>query len=272
MSFIFVNGVNLYYEVFGAPTAERVPVLLIHGSTVTGHTDWAQLAPQLAAAGYQVIVPDCRGHGQSPNPHRTYSFFEMAADCAALLRALGHTRAHVVGHSNGGNVALVMLLEHPEVVQTCIPQAANAYVSQDLIDKEPRIFEPERVAREAPHWQAEMQALHGPTHGPDYWQALLRLTLHAIITEPNYTPADLARVQRPVLVIQGADDTVNAPSRHAQFIAEHIPGAELWLPAATGHNVHLDRSEEWLTCVLDFWQRRGQQPPNDGLTIKEDKA
>lgn len=257
MSFILINDAQLFYETFGADAPGRTPILLIHGSTITGRADWASIAPRLAEAGYRVIVPDCRGHGQSRNPHLSYSFTEMANDMAALIRALGYKRAHIIGHSNGGNVALVTLMEHPEVTQTCIPQAANAYVSQDLIDKEPRIFEPDRVARESPQWRDEMIELHGPTHGPDYWRDLLRLTLHAIITEPNYTPADLARAQRPTLVIQGENDTVNAPSGHAQFIARHIPDAELWIPPGVGHNVHLDLPDEWVARVLDFLARRG---------------
>ena len=64
-------------------------------------------------------------------------------------------------------------------------------------------------------------------------------------------------MRRPVLVIQGANDRVNAPGRHAQFIAENIPGAELWLPEGVAHNVHRERPDEWLTRVLDFYQRRG---------------
>ena len=258
MPFIPINDAQLHYETFGELTPDRLPILLIHGSTSTGQADWADIAPRLAEAGFGVIVPDCRGHGQSSNPNLTYSFHEMAADMAALIRALGYERAHIIGHSNGGNVALVTLMEHAEVTQTCIPQAANAYVSQDLIDKEPRIFEPDRVARESPLWRNEMIELHGPTHGPEYWRDLLRLTVHAIITEPNYTPADLARVQRAVLVIQGENDTVNAPAQHAQFIARHIPNAELWVPPGIGHNVHKDLPDEWVTRVLDFLKRRGQ--------------
>lgn len=256
MPFIEINGAHLYYETFGTDRADRVPIVLIHGSTITGRTDWQAIAPLLATQ-YHVIVPDCRGHGQSSNPQLSYSFKEMAADAAALIRALGHERAHVIGHSNGGNVALVTLLEHPEVVQTCIPQAANAYVTPYLVDREPAVFEPERVARESPAWMNEMIALHGPTHGEDYWRDLLRLTLHEIITEPNYTPDDLARVQRPVLVIQGTNDTVNAPDRHAQFIARHIPAAEVWIPPGVAHNVHLEVPLEWLSRVFDFLNRRG---------------
>jgi pimeloyl-ACP methyl ester carboxylesterase len=265
LPFVEINGASIYYETFGSDRSDRAPIVLIHGSTITGRTDWHAIAPLLAdGAQRRVIVPDSRGHGQSSNPNLSYSFKEMAADTVALIRALDYERAHIIGHSNGGNVALVTLLEHPEVVQTCIPQAANAYVSQFLIDREPAVFDPERVAREAPSWMNEMIALHGPTHGSDYWRDLLRLTLREIITEPNYTPVDLAQVQRPVLVIQGAHDAVNAPDRHAQFIAQHIPDAELWIPPAVAHNVHLEIPLEWLARVLDFLKRRGDEA-NDAL-------
>ncbi len=257
MPYNLINSANIYYETFGEAQAGRPPIILIHGSTITGQADWGEIAPQLAREHF-VIVPDCRGHGRSSNPELSYSFAELANDTATLIHALGFERAHVIGHSNGGNVALVTLIEHPAVIQTCIPQAANAYVSPDLVEKEPPLFAPERVERDSPKWMQEMIDLHGPYHGPDYWRDLLRLTVHAIITEPNYTPADLARVTRPTLVIQGEKDGVNAAGRHAQFIAEHVPDAELWIPAGVGHNVHQERQTEWITRVLDFIQRRGQ--------------
>jgi pimeloyl-ACP methyl ester carboxylesterase len=148
-------------------------------------------------------------------------------------------------------------MEHPEVVQTCIPQAANAYVTRYLIEREPKVFDPDRVAREAPDWMNEMIALHGPVNGKDYWRDLLWLTMKEIISEPNYSPAELGRVDRPTFVIMGAEDRVNAPDEHAQYIANNIPNAELWIPEKTGHNVHHERREEWIAKVLDFLERRG---------------
>ena len=134
MPFIQVNDAKLYYEVFGDDHPDRAPIVLIHGATNTGRYDWHLVAPLLARE-YRVVVPDCRGHGQSANPNHSYSFQELADDVAGLVRALGYECAHIIGHSNGGNVALVTLLEHPEVVQTAILQAANAYVSPDLVEK-----------------------------------------------------------------------------------------------------------------------------------------
>lgn len=251
-----INEANIYYETFGDDASNQTPVLLIHGSTIDGPTDWRDIAPELAKH-YKVLVPDCRGHGRSNNPNMSYSFNELANDAATFIRALGYERAHVIGHSNGGNVALVTLLEHPDVIQTCILQAANAFVTQYLIEREPVLFDPERVVHEAPEWKNEMVALHSEVNGKEYWRGLLQMTMKEIISEPNYTPADLTKVAKPTLVIMGAEDAVNAPDKHAQYIAENIPNAELWIPEKTGHNVHKERCEEWLAKVSEFLERRG---------------
>lgn len=256
MPTIQINDASIYYQAYGEKQPGRVPIVLIHGSTNDAQNDWGEIAPELARY-YHVFAPDCRGHGRSSNPRMSYSFRELADDAAAFVRTMGYERAHIIGHSNGGNVALVTLMEHPEVVQTCIPQAANAYVTRYLIEREPKVFDPERMAREAPDWLAEVRALHNEVHGTEYWRDLLWLTMREIISEPNYAPFELARVERPTLVIMGAEDTVNAPDEHAQYIANNIPGAELWIPEQTGHNVHYERQEEWIARVLDFLNRRG---------------
>jgi cell wall-associated NlpC family hydrolase len=149
-----------------------------------------------------------------------------------------------------------MLVEHPDVVQTCVVQAGNAWVSPDLVEKEPRIFDPEVVAREDPLWMEEMITLHSPTHGPDYWRDLLAMTVKEIISEPNYTPGDLQKVERPALIVQGEFDRVNAFNKHAQFIARHVPAAELWIPPGIGHNVHDEILKKWIEQITDFFARR----------------
>ena len=256
MPTIEINKASIYYQAYGEDQPNRAPIILIHGSTIDSHTDWDAIAPELARH-YRVFAPDCRGHGRSSNPRMSYSFKELADDVAAFVQAMGYERAHIIGHSNGGNVALVTLMEHPEVVQTAILQAANAYVTRYLIEREPKVFDPERMAREAPGWLREVKSLHNEVHGTEYWRDLLWLTMKEIISEPNYAPFELARVERPTFVIMGAKDTVNAPDEHAQYIADNIPDAELWIPEKTGHNVHYERREEWIAKVLDFLERRG---------------
>jgi len=254
---IQINKATIFYQDYGEDRPGRVPVLLIHGSTITGEIDWGRVAPRLAKE-YKVYVPDCRGHGRSTNPGGLYSFKQMADDCAGFVRAMGYDRMHIVGHSNGGNVALVTVVEHPEITETAIPQAANAYVTDYLRQREPVVLDPDYFAEHNPEDVAEMIAVHGELHGKDYWRKLLAMTLQEIIREPNYSPADLARVERPVFSIMGANDRVNAPDRHAQYIAENIPGAELWIPDGIGHSVHHEIPDEWLQRVIDFLGRRGK--------------
>lgn len=256
MPFCEVNQAQIYYELLGDDRPGQAPILLIHGSTQTGRSCW-ELAAQLLARHHRVILYDCRGHGQSSNPRHSYNFKELASDAVGLLQVLGYQRAHIIGHSNGGNVALVTVMEHPEVVQSAVLQAANAYVSQDLVENEPAIFDPQRVEKEAPQWRDEMIRLHGPTHGLLYWRELLQLTVQEIISAPDYSAEALLHVNRSVLVIQGENDRVNAPARHAQFIARNIPYGELWSPAGIGHNVHDELLFEWCQRIHDFIERRG---------------
>src|SRR5688500_9066227 len=176
MPYIDINGATIYYQSYGDDKPLQTPIVLIHGSTVDSHTDWDSIAPRLARR-YKVFAPDCRGHGHSNNPNTSYSFKELADDVAAFVRAMGYERAHIIGHSNGGNVALVTLVEHPEMVQTCILQAANAYVTRYLIEREPKVFDPEYLAREAPEWLAEIKSLHNEVHGSEYWRDLIWLTM-----------------------------------------------------------------------------------------------
>ena len=256
MPYVSINNANIYYQSYGDDKPDHAPIVLIHGATSDSHTDWDSVIPALAQQ-YKVFALDCRGHGRSNNPHMGYSFKELADDIAKFVHAMGHKKAHIIGHSNGGNVALVTAAEHPEVTRTCIPQAANAYVTRYLIEREPKVFDPERLARENPEWRDEMIALHSEVNGQEYWKDLLWMTMKEIISEPNYSPADLARINVPMLVIMGGEDTVNAPDEHAQYIALHVPNAELWIPEKTGHTVHSERGQEWIEKVLDFLARRG---------------
>jgi len=99
------NGITLRVRTAG----EGRPVLLLHGYPQT-HVIWHKMTPLLVQAGYQVILPDLRGYGDSSKPvsepdHSTYSKREMARDQVLLMEHLGHTTYAVVGHDRGARVA-----------------------------------------------------------------------------------------------------------------------------------------------------------------------
>lgn len=107
-----IDGVVLEYEVLGAGE----PVILIHGSFVADMFRTLVLEPSLE--GYRRITYHRRGYVASSRSARPLTIAEQAADCRGVLRYLGVERAHVVGHSFGGAVALQVALGFPGMVHS----------------------------------------------------------------------------------------------------------------------------------------------------------
>jgi pimeloyl-ACP methyl ester carboxylesterase len=108
-----VNDITLEYEVCG----NGEPVAFIHGALVAD-TFWPLLADDGLAARFRMIAYHRRGYAGSSHPAGPISVSTQAADCYALLRHLGFGRAHIVGHSYGGAVALQLALDSPEIVHS----------------------------------------------------------------------------------------------------------------------------------------------------------
>ena len=110
-----VDGAELEFEITG--TGE--PVLLIHGALIAEAFAPLCAEPTLNSR-YQLVRYHRRGYaGSSPVPAQ-FSIEQQAADSRALLRELGIERAHVVGHSGGGVIALQVALAYPEVVHSLV--------------------------------------------------------------------------------------------------------------------------------------------------------
>ncbi len=108
-----LDGVELEYRVVGSGE----PVLLIPpGPLADGFLPF--LSEKVLADRYRLIQYHRRGQVGSSQATPPVSYAEQAADAAGLLSHLGVSRAHVVGHSTGANVALQLALERPEVVQS----------------------------------------------------------------------------------------------------------------------------------------------------------
>lgn len=108
-------GVKIFYTAEGSGT----PVVLIHGLHSSGAMNWTMpgITAELAKT-HRVIAMDCRGHGKSDKPGTDAAYGEaMAEDVIALLNRLEIRRAHVVGYSMGGMIALKTAVLHPERVQ-----------------------------------------------------------------------------------------------------------------------------------------------------------
>ena len=108
-----VNGVELEYEIHGSGE----PVILLHGGLLADENTPLTKESALTSR-YKVINYHRRGFGGSEHPAGKATIEDQAADCFELMNHIGVGRAHVVGHSLGGVIAIQLALSHPERVQT----------------------------------------------------------------------------------------------------------------------------------------------------------
>lgn len=102
-------------ELFFTDEGRGPPVVLVHGFAVSGDLNFRLPGiTRSLRARYRVLSLDQRGHGQSDKPHGPAYGLTMVRDVVALLDHVGLERAHVVGYSLGGFVALKLACTCPE--------------------------------------------------------------------------------------------------------------------------------------------------------------
>lgn len=137
-----VSSSGIHYYRSGG---DKPPLVLAHGYTDCALC-WTRTARHFEAD-YDIVMPDARGHGQSPNPPGDYSSEDHAADIAALIQELGLGKPPVIGHSMGAMNAAFLAANHPECVSVVV-----------LVDPPMRSDESLRSAAFWQDWKARMMA------------------------------------------------------------------------------------------------------------------
>src|SRR5690349_17226253 len=107
-----VDGVEIFYEVFGPADAQRSIVFLPTWTMVHSRI-WKAQVPYFSRHGFRVVTFDNRGNGRSARPKEGYSVDRIAADALAVMDAAHAERAVLVGLSAGGRWAVKLAAEHP---------------------------------------------------------------------------------------------------------------------------------------------------------------
>lgn len=241
MPIVAANGIEVYYERFGADDA--APMLLVSGlgAHCTGYDD--EFCAVLAAAGMSVIRYDNRDVGRSTHlPGGEYLLGDMAADAIGLMNALELDAAHVVGTSMGGMIGQLLAIDHPDRVLTLTsimsstgePQVGQARpeVLAAVIQAPPPDESPDdavergvRTARaigspdfdEAHHRRRQRSFVErGLDPGGVARQAV------AVVSSPDRT-AGLRSLAVPTLVIHGSADPlidISGGRRTAELVAD----------------------------------------------------
>lgn len=110
------RGLAIHYLEWGEPAGE--PIVLVHGFLDQAHS-WKFFVAELIAQTLRplwIIAPDCRGHGDSGwvGDGGYYHFPDYVFDLDCVIRSVGTTRFHLVGHSMGGTISFLYAGAFPE--------------------------------------------------------------------------------------------------------------------------------------------------------------
>lgn len=195
MPSVRVGDIDVYYEIHG----EGPPLVFIGGLGV----DLTVFAPltDLLARSFRVLTFDNRGAGRTDKPDAPYSIPIMADDTVGLMDALGLPRAHMVGISMGGRIAMELAAEHPSRVDRLVLISTAATGNGRL-----RMSLPARVLGLA----KRLHILRGAgeiQRQPHYAHQ------HQLAASTTYDGAErLADIQAPTLILHGKRDRSIKPA------------------------------------------------------------
>jgi pimeloyl-ACP methyl ester carboxylesterase len=266
-SFMNVEGSRLHWLELGHSSG-KPPVVLMHGLN-DSHRTWRQIAPELARD-RRVLVPDLPGHGLSARPDATYELRWYAHTMSGWLRELGLDTVDVVGHSFGGGVGLVLLLECPERVRrlalvssgglgreigVALRLASIPYVVEHfgqpfmgpctlLALKATNVVSHEEIAR-----LCAMNAQRGSA------RAFAR-TVRDIVDWRGQRRTfferahELARL--PSIAVFWGDRDPIIPVAHARALMDHLHGVRVTVFEGCGHYPHHERPQELVRALREF--------------------
>ncbi|HEY7544606.1 MAG TPA: alpha/beta fold hydrolase [Blastocatellia bacterium] len=219
-----VNDFEMYYEVRG----EGEPLLLLHGGGGVG-ANW-ELIFKEPPEGFQLIIPDMRGHGRSTNPSKVFTFRQLALDVFALMDRLGIERFKAIGLSLGAKTLLHIATQQPERVDAMVVVSATPYFPEQA-----RAIMREMTSdnRSDAEWQ-QMREWH--KHGDEQIRAIWSgmNALKDSYTDMNFTPPLLSTITARTLIVHGDRDPLY-PVNLAMEMYAAIPHSYLWVVPNGGH-------------------------------------
>jgi pimeloyl-ACP methyl ester carboxylesterase len=261
------DGAELEYEVSG----RGEPVVFIHGAFIAD-TFRPLLAEPSLAGRYRLILYHRRGYAGSSRASEPVSVARQAADCQALLHHLGVKRAHVVGHSYGGIVALQLALDIPGVVHSLAVLEPGLMVgtsAQGYRESLARGVERYREAGAAVVVDEFLQA-----RWPGYHATLERL-LPAAFDQAvadaetwferevcgqlgwHFGEAQARRISQPTLSVLGGESDAHW-SRFGEthrLLLEWLPHAEGFVLPGTTHFMQIEDPQSMAEALAAFWTR-----------------
>ena len=260
-----INGFSMYYESHG----HGQPLVMIHGGLGGGEGCKDMMAHHATALSvdYRVIAYDRRAAGRSETPGYGYSIANYTQDLYYLLWHLGIDRAHILGSSAGGPIALQFALEYPQMTHslllvntmTYVQEAERAVRQQELDDMR---HDEEAKGREA----AVEAALESRWPGlkrqdPERFDRLKALnleqfdgilrTIKSYLDIRDSLESRLSELTMPTMIVHGDADSRISVECGLQLHAG-IAGSEMHVVPRAEHGLLSNEPRRTRNLILDF--------------------
>lgn len=227
-----VNGIKLYYEIFG----NGEPLVVLHGNG-GNIASASEFYPQLSRK-YKVIAIDSRGQGRSTDNDEELTYDLMASDINALLDQLHIHDAYVWGHSDGAILGLLLAMRHPEKVFKLLAYGAN--LTPDSSAVQPWVFKTDILD------VSKKQTVKAK-----------RLT-KLLRDYPNIPLDSLSKIQSYVLIMIGDRDIIRP--EHAVKMFQHIYNSQLCILPGCTHMGAWEKNKLFMMLLNDFFEKHFEMP------------
>ncbi len=248
---VVLDGVKIHAIRLAPARASSGPVLVLLHDSLGSVGLWRDFPDRLAErTGLEVFAYDRRGHGASdpfgPGARTSQYMHEEAAFLARVLDEVGIEDAVLLGHSDGGSIALLAAAHHPRRIRAVVSEAAHVFVEERTLEgvraAQRTVVEGDLLERLAKHHGAKAEALAAAWIGT--W-------LSPWFRGWN-VEEDLRRIRCSVLVLQGELDEYGTEAQvHA--IARGVSGpARTFLLPGVRHTPHREAPEVVLGAVAEL--------------------
>ena len=209
------------------------PLILLHGNGE--NCDYFKGQIDEFARYYHVYALDTRGHGKTPRGNAPFTIRQFADDLLGFMDSHGIDKAHLLGFSDGGNIAMVFAIKYPDRVNRLILNGANLNAKG--------VKRSTQIPIEIGYKIASMFA----GKSPEAKQNAEMLGL--MVNDPNVLPAELSAIKAKTLVIAGTNDMIK--DAHTRLIAQSIQDSQLVLIKGN-HFIANKCPEAFNRAVLEF--------------------
>lgn len=261
MPYADVNGVKIYYELFG----KGETIVLLNG-ILANTQSWMNQVPFFSKQ-FQVLLVDFRGQGRSEKPAMKYPMELHAEDLKALLDYLKIAKAHFVGISFGAEIALIFATKYSEMLKSLVTACAVSHVDPVVKAKAERWLIAARLRSGRYLFEAVYPDVFSDEFIEKKWDFVCStaplydtaVDIDAFIEllkgfmQLNITPK-LSKIKVPTLVIAAENDKIK-PLKYSKIIHTKIPRSEFAMIKNSGHTVIWEKPEEFNTLVLRFIEK-----------------